>query len=242
MHQGLKLVEADRASLFLVDQKTMQLYARIFGVTGEMDGEEIRQVDAAAQGKLRFPLDKGLAGHVATQGKAVIVQDCSKVNTNVSHLSTRCLRIRDSLMRLTRRPDTRPGDQNLHSQLCPGLWSACPSPSVAVSSQFYRWKLRERKTHFLLSQVLNKKLGEVEFTQDDLDIFQVALNLRLTKGRNQILCRCLHPTLGWPFTTPNCMTRSRRMSRSTRWCRRWSTTKVQHPSTKYKRWNHPGLD
>ena len=79
MHQGLKLVEADRASLFLVDQKTMQLYARIFGVTGEMDGEEIRQVDAAAQGKLRFPLDKGLAGHVATRGKPVIVQDCSKV-------------------------------------------------------------------------------------------------------------------------------------------------------------------
>ena len=88
MHQGLKLVEADRASLFLVDQKTMQLYARIFGVTGEMDGEEIRQVDAAAQGKLRFPLDKGLAGHVATRGKAVIVQDCSKVSTNVFHLDS----------------------------------------------------------------------------------------------------------------------------------------------------------
>ena len=28
MHQGLKLVEAERASLFLVDPKTMQLYAR----------------------------------------------------------------------------------------------------------------------------------------------------------------------------------------------------------------------
>ena len=111
MHQGLKLVEADRASLFLVDQKTMQLCARIFGVTGEMDGEEIRQVDAAAQGKLRFPLDKGLAGHVATRGKAVIVQDCSKVNTNVCTSSPqRCLRIRGSLMRSTRRPDTRPGD------------------------------------------------------------------------------------------------------------------------------------
>ena len=111
MHQGLKLVEADRASLFLVDQKTMQLYARIFGVTGEMDGEEIRQVDAAAQGKLRFPLDKGLAGHVATRGKAVIVQDCSKVNTNVCTSSPQhCLRIRGSLMQLTRRLDTRPGD------------------------------------------------------------------------------------------------------------------------------------
>ena len=86
MHQGLKLVEADRASLFLVDQKTMQLYARIFGVTGEMDGEEIRQVDAAAQGKLRFPLDKGLAGHVATRGKPVIVQDCSKVHINCTEV------------------------------------------------------------------------------------------------------------------------------------------------------------
>ena len=32
----------------------------------------------------------------------------------------------------------------------------------------------KKKTHFL-SQVLNKKMGEVEFTQDDLDIFQVAL-------------------------------------------------------------------
>ena len=66
MHQGLKLVEADRASLFLVDQKTMQLYARIFGVTGEMDGEEIRQVDAAAQGKLRFPLVRLLTGFFLT--------------------------------------------------------------------------------------------------------------------------------------------------------------------------------
>lgn len=141
MHQGLKLVEADRASLFLVDQKTMQLYARIFGVTGEMDGEEIRQVDAAAQGKLRFPLDKGLAGYVATRGKAVIVQDCSKVHTNVCCLGNPCLRIRGSLLRLTRRPDTRQGDQSSHCQLCPGLSSVSPSPSVAVSSQFYRWKL-----------------------------------------------------------------------------------------------------
>ena len=82
-------------------------------------------------------------------------------------------------------------------------------------------------------------MGEVEFTQDDLDIFQVALIWRFTKGRHLILCRCLHHILDWPFTTPNCTTRSRRMSRSTRWCRRWSTTRVQHPSTKYKRWNHP---
>ena len=53
MHQGLKLAEGHRASLFLVDPKTLQLYARIFGVTPEMEGEEICQVDSNAQGKLR---------------------------------------------------------------------------------------------------------------------------------------------------------------------------------------------
>ena len=34
MNQAQKLVKADRASLFLVDSKTGQLYARIFDVTG----------------------------------------------------------------------------------------------------------------------------------------------------------------------------------------------------------------
>ena len=31
------------------------------------------------------------------------------------------------------------------------------------------------RKQFFLFQVLNKKMGEVEFTQDDLDIFQVTL-------------------------------------------------------------------
>ena len=34
MNQAQKLVNADRASLFLVDSKTGQLYARIFDVAG----------------------------------------------------------------------------------------------------------------------------------------------------------------------------------------------------------------
>ena len=34
MNQAQKLVNADRASLFLVDSKTRQLYARIFDVSG----------------------------------------------------------------------------------------------------------------------------------------------------------------------------------------------------------------
>jgi cAMP and cAMP-inhibited cGMP 3',5'-cyclic phosphodiesterase 10 len=34
LHQGLRLLEADRASLFLVDTKTQQLYARWEGGTG----------------------------------------------------------------------------------------------------------------------------------------------------------------------------------------------------------------
>ena len=50
-----------------------------------------------------------------------------------------------------------------------------------------------------------------------------------------ILLRSLHHTLAWPFTTPSCTTRSRRTSRSTRWCRRWSTTRVRRPNEKCRR-------
>ena len=45
MNQAQMLVNADRASLFLVDSKTKQLYARIFDVSGGI----IAPVKQAAQ-------------------------------------------------------------------------------------------------------------------------------------------------------------------------------------------------
>ena len=45
MNFAQKLVSADRASLFLVDSKTNQLYARIFDVTGAQKGQKTETRD-----------------------------------------------------------------------------------------------------------------------------------------------------------------------------------------------------
>ena len=53
-----KLVDADRASLFLVDNKSSEVYARIFNGASETTPEEIR-----------FPIGTGIAGQVALTGE-----------------------------------------------------------------------------------------------------------------------------------------------------------------------------
>ncbi|KAJ8306218.1 hypothetical protein KUTeg_016763 [Tegillarca granosa] len=78
MNYAKKLVNADRASLFLVDTKTRELYARIFD-TGKVD-ENIPQKE------IRFPMDKGVAGHVASTGHILNIPDAymdDRFNRNV---------------------------------------------------------------------------------------------------------------------------------------------------------------
>lgn len=60
-----KLVDADRTSLFLIDHKAGELYARIFDMG---DGEEAGPRTLAAQ-EIRFPIGTGIAGHVAVTGE-----------------------------------------------------------------------------------------------------------------------------------------------------------------------------
>ena len=60
-----RLVDADRASLFLVDSKTNQLYARIFDVG----------VGESATREIRFPVGVGIAGVVAESGATLNVRD-----------------------------------------------------------------------------------------------------------------------------------------------------------------------
>lgn len=62
-----KLVDADRASLFLVDHKTDELYARIFDM-GDGVGDGLTPVNAE---EIRFPIGTGIAGQVAITGKVV---------------------------------------------------------------------------------------------------------------------------------------------------------------------------
>ena len=66
-----KLVMADRASLFLVDHKTNELYARIFDVGNGM-GNQVVEKD---QKEIRFPIDKGVAGYVASSGRTLNILD-----------------------------------------------------------------------------------------------------------------------------------------------------------------------
>lgn len=70
MNFAQRLVDADRASLFLVDAKNKELYATIFDIgveSGKAEdkptgGEDSVKVNASKE--IRFPLGTGIAGQV----------------------------------------------------------------------------------------------------------------------------------------------------------------------------------
>ena len=65
--QCQKMIRAERASLFLVDLRTGQLYSRLFNITREEEEDETNL--ASRQEDIRFPLSQGVAGCVARTGK-----------------------------------------------------------------------------------------------------------------------------------------------------------------------------
>ncbi|XP_076463269.1 putative 3',5'-cyclic phosphodiesterase pde-5 isoform X2 [Babylonia areolata] len=71
MNYAQKLVSADRASIFLLDRKAQELYARIFDV-GSQSGTGLSD---AHHREIRFPMDKGVAGHVASTGEILNIPD-----------------------------------------------------------------------------------------------------------------------------------------------------------------------
>ena len=64
-----KLVDADRASLFLVDHKSSEVYARIFDMGGGMSTTSSQEI--------RFPIGTGIAGQVALTGKVIVPVLCT---------------------------------------------------------------------------------------------------------------------------------------------------------------------
>ncbi|VDN03482.1 unnamed protein product [Thelazia callipaeda] len=73
MNFAQKLTNADRSSLFLVDHKTNELYARIFDVgTHHDDGVEINE---NSNKEIRFPANKGIGGYVATTGQVLNIEN-----------------------------------------------------------------------------------------------------------------------------------------------------------------------
>lgn len=61
IQEATRLIQADRGSLFLVDDEKKELYSRI------AEKSEIKEI--------RFPRSKGIAGHVATTGEVVNIRD-----------------------------------------------------------------------------------------------------------------------------------------------------------------------
>ncbi|XP_071744727.1 probable 3',5'-cyclic phosphodiesterase pde-5 isoform X1 [Lepeophtheirus salmonis] len=89
MHFAHKLVNADRASMFLVDNKTNQLYARIFDITNssnEMKPGSDNENNNNLMKEIRFPIGTGIAGYVAKTGKVLNVSNVDedpRFNRNV---------------------------------------------------------------------------------------------------------------------------------------------------------------
>ncbi|MFH4979507.1 hypothetical protein AB6A40_006216 [Gnathostoma spinigerum] len=73
MAYARKLTNADRASLFLVDHKTNELYARIFDIGTE--GKFSEQLDKRGQREIRFSAGKGISGYVASTGSSLNIED-----------------------------------------------------------------------------------------------------------------------------------------------------------------------
>ncbi|KAI6180281.1 Phosphodiesterase [Aphelenchoides besseyi] len=75
MNFAQKLVDADRASLFLVDAKAGEIHAQIFDVgqdaTNGKESIESGQPKETTRKEIKFPLGKGIAGCVAQTGKGL---------------------------------------------------------------------------------------------------------------------------------------------------------------------------
>lgn len=96
MNFAQSLVDADRASLFLVDSKSKELYATIFDVAIE-EAAELQNsqndesiVKSHTSNEIRFPLGTGIAGQVALTGEILNISDAysdARFNRTVDQLT-----------------------------------------------------------------------------------------------------------------------------------------------------------
>lgn len=98
MNYAQRLVNADRASLFLIDSKTNELYATIFDIGFEDDLQEKMNSPRGAKeatekmksDEIRFPLGTGIAGQCALNGEIFNIVDAysdERFNRNVDQLT-----------------------------------------------------------------------------------------------------------------------------------------------------------
>uniref|UniRef100_A0A1B6CTP1 Phosphodiesterase n=1 Tax=Clastoptera arizonana TaxID=38151 RepID=A0A1B6CTP1_9HEMI len=73
MNFAQRLTDADRASLFLLDSKNKELYARIFDIKG--NDSEGDSDSGRSHTEIRFSVSKGIAGQVARTGEVLNIAD-----------------------------------------------------------------------------------------------------------------------------------------------------------------------
>ena len=76
MAHSPQLLDCDRCSVFLVDDKSNELYSRLFDVDGSDLLEKKDELDDEEGIEIRFPKDQGIAGYVATTGENQNIVDC----------------------------------------------------------------------------------------------------------------------------------------------------------------------
>ncbi|XP_001664102.2 probable 3',5'-cyclic phosphodiesterase pde-5 [Aedes aegypti] len=92
MNFAQRLVDADRASLFLVDSKSKELYATIFDVGCDEKtamNENENELNKAPK-EIRFPLGTGIAGQVAMTGEILNIVDAyadSRFNRTIDQIT-----------------------------------------------------------------------------------------------------------------------------------------------------------
>ncbi|KAI5640915.1 3'5'-cyclic nucleotide phosphodiesterase domain-containing protein [Phthorimaea operculella] len=64
-----RLVNADRASLFLVDFRNFELVSTVFDLTVEQGSKDVEKKE------IRMPINRGIAGHVALSGETMNIPD-----------------------------------------------------------------------------------------------------------------------------------------------------------------------
>uniref|UniRef100_A0A6A7G776 Phosphodiesterase n=1 Tax=Hirondellea gigas TaxID=1518452 RepID=A0A6A7G776_9CRUS len=87
MNFAQTLVSADRASLFLLDSRSKCLFARIFDMGVNADGDEEQ---SKATEEIRFPVGTGIAGIVAQNGEVLNIPDAyadDRFNRSVDQLT-----------------------------------------------------------------------------------------------------------------------------------------------------------
>ncbi|MCP9260348.1 Phosphodiesterase [Dirofilaria immitis] len=75
MNFAQKLTNADRSSLFLVDHKRNELYARIFDIGVDTQQDEQIKINEDGNKEIRFSASKGISGYVAMTGKVLNIEN-----------------------------------------------------------------------------------------------------------------------------------------------------------------------